>query len=949
MTSCFIKSRIFASLKTKPFQFAQALRPTPFLRWTSTVSTPATLSSSLGQTLQFITDIKLQELEKQRLAYHAHAKVLEEARTLGENGEILKKVEVLAKAVKSWTGSGGVDELKVVGGSLQLTNLDFWLQQAKKDPSFSREIAQGWAHTLEDHIRHTIGRFDSAKLFGRLFNDWLSSGDSVALAYQASSDDLDNPLNPLGPTGTETATSSAQAGRKEMYEQKEQFVSIIFDEHLVDIENLKIYLNGLFESEEATKELEKLRKEMKNFSYWLKRTPINKKDVKSAINGLLASNLMGEEKRTTLKAFLQNPTLLDEIASVLNMRMASLDSWAWPKEGILVEFRRHLNGKYRAFTDPEIIDALLLHHIGVAWQVKLKHALLRIFDSKAWIRPIARETVKGQYRQFLGDDGKSSIEAKRNRTRRNDFFVAQLQDEADTPNSYYDDGLVDVPFAANLVGPPRIKQELLQIMTTECHLNAALHESHAAVCSDFQWFGPSLPHASILTVLEFLGMSKTWLDFYKSFLATPVRFAGETECQVRKRGTPISYSLSMLGGEAVIFMMDFAVNQRANGLYVYRMHDDLWLWDADARKVADGWEEMKKYAGLVGLKFNEEKTGSAYVGPKYGHSARLPKGDIRWGFLKFNPEESRFVIDQKQVDGHIVEMRRQLASTSSVFGWINVYNKYMAFFMRNFGGIPANCFGQSHIVDMIDTLARIQRELFPDSTKDENGGAIGYLKKTLKDQFGASDLPEGYFYFPIGRGGLELRNAMLELFALQRKDKPLATYGDDKYGVLDSESEPERRLEDKDLNDAFDEDKAIAEHKFKKRVENDPKEYARLKEAWDNRDEQTQQTHLNTEEFLSFEAFTSLRESWLSTWGDSYQHMLQTPSIRYVAPVPKMKELLSSSTKPWEHMDWYEQWVVSMYGEDVVKKFGSLEAVDPNLIPVGMVQLFRRSRMKLDQ
>ena len=48
--------------------------------------------SSFGQALQFITDIKLQELEKQRLAYKARAKVIDEVNALGENSDILKKV-----------------------------------------------------------------------------------------------------------------------------------------------------------------------------------------------------------------------------------------------------------------------------------------------------------------------------------------------------------------------------------------------------------------------------------------------------------------------------------------------------------------------------------------------------------------------------------------------------------------------------------------------------------------------------------------------------------------------------------------------------------------------------------------------------------------------------------------------------------------------------------------
>ncbi|KAJ7122872.1 hypothetical protein C8R44DRAFT_876069 [Mycena epipterygia] len=41
------------------------------------------------------------------------------------------------------------------------------------------------------------------------------------------------------------------------------------------------------------------------------------------------------------------------------------------------------------------------------------------------------------------------------------------------------------------------------------------------------------------------------------------------------------------------------------------------------------------------------------------------------------------------------------------------------------------------------------------------------------------------------------------------------------------------------------------------------------------------------------------------------------------------------STSPLR-MDFYDRWVLSLYGDQLVKKFGSLEAVDPNLIPVGL-------------
>ncbi len=46
----------------------------------------------------------------------------------------------------------------------------------------------------------------------------------------------------------------------------------------------------------------------------------------------------------------------------------------------------------------------------------------------------------------------------------------------------------------------------------------------------------------------------------------------------------------------------------------------------------------------------------------------LPVGDVRWGFLRMD-EKGVFVIDQGMIDTHVVEMRRQLAATTSIFGW----------------------------------------------------------------------------------------------------------------------------------------------------------------------------------------------------------------------------------------------------------------------------------------
>lgn len=898
--------------------------------------------SSFSQTLQFITSIKLQELEKQRQAYKAHAKVLEEADATGD--DLIKKVEILAKAIKSWTGSGALPRgnAKIVGGKLSLGNLQFWILQAKKDPSFSRDILKEWADTLEAHIRHTLLRFDCAKLFGSLFNEWLASGDSSTIPYQAGSETDDG------------GSEFVEVGRKEMHDQKEKLISIIFDEHPVDTQALKNYLERLFSSEDATIALERLRKETRDIGLYLQRQPISTQTVVNAINGILASGLMDEEKRTTLKSFLENPVVLDEIATVLAMRLASFDTWSWGPEGIPVEMRRHLNGKYRAFTDPDIIDGLFTQIIGIHWQVHLKIAFRKVFDSKAWKHTFDRPThkVKERWTQQLRDDnGSRSIDAHRNRTRRLHFFLSQLSDSAHIPSTY--DDLVDAPEPSSneTTSPAMIKQKLLHIMTTECYLNQTLHGSHTVIRSDLEWFGPSLPHDSILTVLEFIGFSKQWVGFYKAFLRAPLRFAGDPEVRIRKRGTPISHALSVVCGEAILFMMDFAVNQKADGLYLYRMHDDLWLWDADAKKCAAGWKEMNTYANIVGLKFNEPKTGSAVVGE--GEKCEgLPAGDIRWGFLKLDEDEARFVIDQKDVDKHIVELRRQLAATKSVFGWINTYNKYMAFFLRNFGGRPANCFGVPHLTDIIDTLARIQRELFSDT----QNGAIGYLQNVIDKRFGIRDMPEGYFYFPIASGGLELRNVMLEVLASAKDNKPRGVFDDEEDEDKDEDDASDEGTEDLDSDDDWFED-MTAEEAFVKKIDNDEKAYRGLKDVWDHdKDARRSESHRAevSDEFMSFEEFTSLRESWLRGWGRRYEEMLVVPLPVEMALAPTVQAAIDSGkgwakTTSWQNMNWYDKWIISMYGENLVKKFGGLEAVDPTLIPIGMVQLFRTSRIKLDE
>lgn len=98
--------------------------------------------------------------------------------------------------------------------------------------------------------------------------------------------------------------------------------------------------------------------------------------------------------------------------------------------------------------------------------------------------------------------------------------------------------------------------------------------------------------------------------------------------QTRKRGVPISHSLSDLFGEVLLFCMDYAVNERADGLFLYLKHDDFWLWSRDSELCVKVWQEMSTFTRLVALEFNYEKTARSLSVGRLLH-AGLPKGLIK--------------------------------------------------------------------------------------------------------------------------------------------------------------------------------------------------------------------------------------------------------------------------------------------------------------------------------
>ncbi|CAG5137429.1 uncharacterized protein ALTATR162_LOCUS103 [Alternaria atra] len=364
------------------------------------------------------------------------------------------------------------------------------------------------------------------------------------------------------------------------------------------------------------------------------------------------------------------------------------------------------------------------------------------------------------------------------------------------------------------------------------------------------------------------------------------------------------------------------------GGVLHRLYDDIWFWNKDYEKCASAWESITDFAKVTGTEIDNVKSGSIRIGRdgELEIDDRLPQGDIRWGFLYLNPSTGRFDIDRKMVDSHVGELRKQLQGKSkSLIDWIQVWNSYAAtFFSANFGK-AANCFGREHVDAMLATHRHIQESVF------DGGNVVQHLKQMIKDRFNVSGLPDGFLYFPVELGGLELKSPFVS--PLQIRDSVKV----DPYDLLDEFEEKEK------------DDYLVAKHRF---------ERGDLKHGRYNI-EKPDFTLDDPDVFFGIEEFIRYREEYASVGNadlrNVYLELLERPSEKPVYQSSQVNQALQELglrsnlrgiTSNWYSMDAYWKWIAQVYGPDLIARFGGFNIVDPGWLPIGMISQFRQRRTK---
>ncbi|KAM0232847.1 hypothetical protein ACHAP5_010612 [Fusarium lateritium] len=881
---------------------------------------------ALSQTLGGITHTKISELGKQRTIYEARKdKVLGQA---NEESDRVTRINLLLEGVKNLNP----EAFK----SPAVENIKHWLSQSKYDVSVPNEFMQSHEDLLRSHLEVPSRKLALGHLYARLITEWMSSSVS-------------------GRPASEEESFEVLDRQKERLQQLcDKFERVVFEPLETDEDLIGFSLYGLFygkKDEESAKSFTELRDTIGNSCRQIfgQKAPFDSMTLKWCINGLLAEDLLSDEKQAILGDFLEKPVVLNEIADVLNMRFSNIDSWEWDagEHGIPVLPRQQLNGKYRIWMDEDVLQAILIHYVGIRCCVDLKAALITFINSPKSIwkwhtgpEPSRDEIHRRRYYMNRGSTSNSNINTERRNQYKSTFFMSQLPEDVETIGS---GGYSDSPEEQETSKKPNIKQRLLQTLATEAIIHKSLNDEVVMVQTDLEWFATGLSHSTIFATMRFFGYTEGAISFFRKVLEAPLNVQSSPDSpltgspRMRRRGVPMAHAPEKLLGELVLFVMDVVVNQQ-DGMLLYRLHDDLWLC-GEPHHCKRAWAAMNQYATTLGLTFNMSKTGSVYIA---GDSRKkdpdvisaLPQGPVRVGHLSLDPNSGIWEIDSEQVGQHMRQLKKQLNECKSVLEWVQTWNSCMGRFFSHTFGEPAHCFGVHHVDSILETYQVMQEFLFSEGLDSSQGslGAVGHVKSMIKDRFGA-DVPDAFICLPERLGGLGLRNPFVPMLTIREsiaKQSP-ASIVQEFFG---KENERFKRYK----------------KSFESIASVDARINAAVNNTWNGEpvSPETFKKLLSSEElesFFSMDEYTKHRELTSHALREAYLALQSVP----FAISPDMDSDVSQTinqelcVSPNDKSSKVQEarWVLQMYRDGLRRDYGGLRLVDKEHLPLGVLTLLR--------
>ncbi|WFD28476.1 hypothetical protein MNAN1_003487 [Malassezia nana] len=849
-------------------------------------------STALSSTLRHVAETKLEKLEKRRAELDAFWKEY-----LDEKTAEFRNVDSVRRLLQGMQDHGHKFQ-----DDAWPKNLHVFLDLAEKDPVLRPSHVAAWGRSLVLELEQKRARYEMTELFSKLVLQWIQSSSSVP-----------------------PAQSDSTSGLSELEQQRQTWGSYAFTACETDKPAILAYLDGLFfkdDSQSVSKKspMETLRSSIAHFD----DISIDKDKVRMAIQALLKEDLFMGEKRAALEDMQSRDMVMDEIADALRSDLSALHSLRWHDRPIPVHFRKHINGRFRVYLEEEIYRAIFVQIVGTHWAVFLKNALSKFVASSAWRQKPATTRMSKEHMekriQFVGSSRdasrrKNSINASRWKSYQDVFFLSQLPSSLQQgTKGYYGEDLGTQTKSA----PRATPQRLLRLITTEILLHKHLYGTATYFQTDFKWFGPSIPHSTLLALFEFFHVPPKWVAFFRAFMQPTLCVSeqeSDAEPKKRKRGIPISHTLSTVFGELLLFVLDFAVNQETQGCYLYRLFDDLHFWGQPDSCVA-AWNTIQTFSRIMGLELNEEKSGSFHCslpGQEVARPSALPANPVHWGFLTL-VGGGEWQLDQERLERHIREMARQLAYCDSVLSFIHAYNTYMRFFLNN-AGHSAACLGKKHAMTLIDMVLQVQRTVMETLSDSRHSDVVSFLREKIQKNedllLAPLDLSDAFFFFPTYLGGLDVLNPLEGLIEDARHS------GKDPESIILAAREKEKEAYRQDWE------------KFEAGLVPD-------------------HTSGGSTEPLTLEEYVQYPEDGSRIWQKAYEELQQgTDAFPSMDLTREWDPAVSRLRQEDETiMESEHAWLAQLYGAEVVSRMGRLAFGERDLMPIGLVKVLRKERAR---
>ncbi|WP_338792257.1 reverse transcriptase domain-containing protein [Bernardetia sp. MNP-M8] len=569
-----------------------------------------------------------------------------------------------------------------------------------------------------------------------------------------------------------------------------------FEKEFIELINEKV---TDFSSENETKlrewitvysnDLEKIKEKNQKFVDEKLLQPVTKEETAYMLHHMKAHPYHHTKLKAEISSIVNKESLVNELAGTITVLLNNFENWKWTEKGVELNvlWTKH---KWRPYMNTDLLESLLLEIIGMRFGRAFRESLL---EKDFWGKEAEYNHIKYWQKQL------------RNEITFKEFpsYINYSQVTFEDSYSGYDGSIINVisnedTYFKLLQG---INAQLEVLKTRQKQLNQAA--TSYVIQTDLKNYFLTLPHQTLLIVLEELGINQKWLAFFKSYFEVPYLY--QNQIHTTQQGISLSHLFSSLLADVLLLFLDKALWTQ-NGISTYRYMDDMYIFCDSEDDAKTAWQTLQDFYKITGLQLNKEKIGVVRIGNPNPKEAKKESSFIEqiseelntelqlpnWMFLSLN-QEGNWKINQDAVEKFAHTLSKQLNHTSSIFDLCNVYNTHISFLLKSFAiGYPL---GKEHIKEINQTVAKFEKQLL-----DNQESIFEVLKKRLITKFpqmeeAIQNLPEAWYYWSLTAGGFALQNPFCHIVSIAESYKNLIDVPKNNFEGLDKK-QIETKLKD---------------------------------------------------------------------------------------------------------------------------------------------------------